>query len=343
MNLPGPEGPMDDTLKVRSETLPASGLETSSFRSPDQTGPDGLPLRAGPASRHNPCRQPGTAGSFLAEALQKRWRSYGKQLRKCQRDFSETTVHDLRVAARKLIAQLVMIEWAVAGTKIPKARRTLKGGLKALGELRDTQVQRLFIERRTARYPGLIPIRDSLRRRERRLKKSVAATVKGFKTRKLKKWISGVGERLTLESAHPCRSDRIATAAERATTRAFAEVVKQWRTIDPMKPRTVHRTRIAFKKFRYMVESLSPEFTGLKKSDLRALAQFQRRMGKIQDLEMMERTLADFAQKRRGREELLHPFHLYLQRSRTRTLRSLLKSADDLLTFWPPARRESGS
>jgi CHAD domain-containing protein len=268
--------------------------------------------------------------------LQRRWESYRAELRQCQQDFSEETVHELRVATRRLIAQLVMIECVTPRSTVQKARRLLKRRLKALGELRDTHVQRLFVERRAARYPELILVRDFLQRRERRLEESVADEVKGFKTRKLDKRISALGQHLARKPAVARGADRLATAVARAATRAFTEVVRRRQAIDPATPSTIHRTRIAFKKFRYMVESLSPDFTGLDKQDLRSLASYQRRMGLLQDLEVMQRCLANFVEKHRGMEDLLRPFSRYLKASRARGVRSFLKSADGVFRFWPP-------
>src|ERR1035438_10205657 len=41
---------------------------------------------------------PVAVGSILAAALDSRWHSYRKQLRRCQEQFSEEAVHELRVA-----------------------------------------------------------------------------------------------------------------------------------------------------------------------------------------------------------------------------------------------------
>jgi CHAD domain-containing protein len=270
--------------------------------------------------------------------LQKRWDLYREQLRSCQEGFSEETVHQLRVATRRLIAQLAMIEAVTPGETAQRVRRILKRRLKALGDLRDTHVLRLFIERRLERYPELTVVWNSLQRREHRMEKSVAAEVQGFKSRKLGRWISGVSLRLGLDPAEARGPQRMASGVEQATAQAFAEVVKRRRAIDPSHPGTIHRTRIAFKKFRYMVESLSPEFTGLAKSDLRALGRYQRRMGIIQDLEVMQQCITDYVREHDGMEESLRPFSRYLQDSRARKLRSFLNSADDVFCFWPPSR-----
>lgn len=279
-----------------------------------------------------------TAGPFLANALGSRWQTYRACIRSCQDDFSEQTVHKLRVATRRLIAQLLIVSCVTTIGTPEKARRVLKRRMKALGELRDTHVQRLFIQCRMARYPELILVEDVLRRRERRLQKAAAGKVKGFKTRKLEKWILALQLHLALTRPADGRPDQLLKAVTRATTKAFATLVSRRKAIDPAIPDTIHRTRIAFKKFRYMVESLSPDFTGFGRRQLRALAHYQQRMGILQDLEIIERCITGFVRQDEGIGRLMAPFSRHLQATRTRALRSFLKSADDLFEFWPPAR-----
>jgi CHAD domain-containing protein len=283
-----------------------------------------------------PWRLPGAVGPVLARSLRERWELYQARLKDCQKDFSAKTVHELRVATRRLMAQFVMLGCVTPGQVAEEARRLLKRRLKALGELRDAHVQRSFIERRMVRYPELLLVRDSLQRRERRLERVAAAEVKGFRTRKLGKWTLALEQHLARKSEQARGSDRLATAVARSTTKAFADVVRRRAAIDPANPATFHRTRIAFKKFRYMVESLSPDLTGMSKRELRALAHYQRRMGILQDLEVMQRCIMGFVNKRKGMESLLRPFVRYLQASRARALRSTLRSADQLFRFWPP-------
>jgi len=134
------------------------------------------------------------------------------------------------------------------------------------------------------------------------------------------------------------RQDDVLKAVTRATTMAFATLLGRRKTIDPANPETIHRTRIAFKKFRYMVESLSPDFTGLGETKLRVLARYQQRMGILQDLEIIERCITDFVRQDQGIGSLLAPFSRYLQATRARALRTFLKSADEVFEFWPPAR-----
>jgi CHAD domain-containing protein len=274
-------------------------------------------------------------GVFLAETLKCRWEAYRKQLRVCKRRFSEQTVHELRVASRRLIAQLVMLECVGVGKSEQGARRVLKRRLKALSELRDIHVQRLFIEQQMTRFPELSLVCEDLRRREKKLERVAAGRVKGFKTRKLRKSMESLEQRL---ARHSGQADHLAARVTQATAWAFADVVNRRQAIHPTKPATIHRTRIAFKKFRYMVESLSPEFTGLPKRDLRVLAIYQRKMGILQDLEVLQQMLCGFVQRNRCAAELLEPFARHLRARRARALRSFLKTADALYGFWPLAR-----
>jgi len=276
-------------------------------------------------------------GPFLANALGNRWKTYRACIRRCQDDFSEQSVHKLRVATRRLIAQLLIVGCVTPGRTSKMARRVLKRRLKALGELRDIHVQLLYIHLRMERFPELILLDDVLRRRERRLQKASARKVKGFKTRKLQKWILALQLHLAMRPPTDGRPDHLLKAVTQATTSAFATLISRRKAIDPADPETIHRTRIAFKKFRYMVEALSPDFTGLGRRQLRALAHYQQRMGTLQDLEIIERCISGFVRQDEGIGSLLEPFNRYLRTTRARALRAFLNSADDLFEFWPPS------
>ena len=99
----------------------------------------------------------------------------------------------------------------------------------------------------------------------------------------------------------------------------------------------MHRTRVAFKKFRYMVESLSPAMIDLGKPHLRRLSVYQRRMGRLQDLEILQACLADFVRIHPRVATMLKGFGHYLCRRHARVLRECLNHADDLFSFWNPS------
>ena len=280
---------------------------------------------------------PVAVGPILAAALDSRWQSYRKQLLHCQEKFSEEAVHELRVATRRLLAQLTLLGCVTPSATLEKARRILKRRLAALGDLRDTQVQRLFIEQKVPSFPELVLLRGWLQRRERRLAKSAANRVNRFKTRKLERWISALIRGLTANAHRSRVQDQLASAVLRAAALSFAKAVERRRAISLADLRTIHQTRVAFKRFRYIVESLSPGITGLSKRQLRTLAYYQRKMGIIQDLEVMQACLTRYSREDKKREALLRRFSRHLRQRRARALRSFLKSADRLFDFWPPA------
>ena len=280
---------------------------------------------------------PVAVGLVLAAALDSRWQSYCEQLRRCQEHFSEEAVHQLRVATRRLLAQITLLSCVAPSAEREKARRVLKRRLAALGDLRDAQVQRLFIEQKAVSFPELVLLRAWLQRRERRLAKSAAAKVACFKTRKLDRWTAVMIEGLTASARKSRVQSQLASAVLHAAAQAFTEAVERRRAIDPADPQTIHQTRVAFKRFRYTMETLSPAITGLSKRQLRALAYYQRKMGIIQDLEVMRACVAQYTRGDKKRDALLQRFSRHVLQRRARALRSFLKSADRLFEFWPPA------
>lgn len=330
-NLPPPGGQVAAALAAKPE-VPWPQLDTLAFPKPAATVPEpkGELIRA-------PWSLPPQAAPVLVLALISRWQAYRQELRECQRHFSEPAVHELRVATRRFMAQLIMLSSVTQGAEAERARRLLKRRLKALGALRDAHVMRLQAQRETARYPELLLVRDFLERRERRLEKSVATKVKKFKTGKLEQWVSCLAQRLVRQSARARQPDFLRQAVIQAAAEAYREVVRRREAIDAAVPATIHRTRIAFKRFRYTLEALSPDFTGLQNSELRSLARYQRRMGNLQDLEVMQACVTRFVGRCPQAEPLLRAFSKSLQQRRRRALHSFLKSADELDRFWPPA------
>lgn len=331
--LPGQPSRQPPQAFARSSILP---LPRPSPSLGDPTAQSGTPT---PTVRpFVPARLPLTVGSGLAEAVGQRWKSYRKELRNCQKQSSHDAVHELRVATRRLLAQFTLLGYVVPSAALEKARRVLKYRLATLGDLRDAQVQLGFLGQHAARFPEIELLSAWIERRERRLVRSTARKVSHFRTRKLGKWIAATSNDLAGHTTTSRARKQLTSAVLRATADAFAEAVRRRRAIDPADMGTIHRTRVAFKRFRYMMESLSPGITGLGKRQLRALAYYQRRMGIIQDLEVMQHSVASFVRERPKMAPALRPFCRYLRQRRARALRSFLTSADRLLEFWPPSR-----
>lgn len=277
------------------------------------------------------------AEPWPGQILRRRWEPYCERLKECRKSQSAESVHQLRVAIRRLISQVMLLDCVLPGDRPGKTLRKLKRQLKLLGPLRDNHVQQLFFERHATRFPELLLLRSWYRRREGKLLKAAAREVRRFDSRKLGKSIRAHIEALSMYSINESARHRLVTLALNHVAAAFAEAVERRRAIDFSDLATIHRTRVAFKKFRYLAESLPPAISGPGKRELRRMAGYQRRMGNIQDLEVIHAAIGELARREPGLEPLLRPFCAYLRRRRSRALLSFRKAADLLFEFRPRA------
>lgn len=140
-----------------------------------------------------------------------------------------------------------------------------------------------------------------------------------------------------------CRPRQAQTILLRAVNRAYARVVQLKARIDPGNTATIHRTRIAFKKFRYMVEALRPLLRGVTEQRLTEMRHYQAMMGDIQDLEVLLGTLGKFFQKREVKAESARHFRDELVRRRQWLARRYMDAADALHQFRPLPATETRS
>ena len=116
------------------------------------------------------------AATLLLKMLDMRCQRYQDCFKLCQKDFSKEAVHDLRVATRRLLIMLEILETLFLGMKGRKLRRELKRQLDCLDELMDTQVQIAFVEEEMAEVDGITAFIKYLNRREASLLKQVEHT-----------------------------------------------------------------------------------------------------------------------------------------------------------------------
>jgi CHAD domain-containing protein len=273
-------------------------------------------------------------GLALGETLLARWKSYQERVKECRDRPTLESVHELRVAIRRLISQFMLFSQMLPEHTPQKARNILKSELESLGTLRDSHVQRIFLQRQATKFPGLAALLKRLEREEAHLAKKASQNVHRFKSTTLEKAVASLLEFLKAQSRNGQTQRELANSALRCADGAFANVVERYRGIDRDDPRTIHRIRVAFKKFRYIVESFPPQLSGYSQSDLRALARYQRRMGNIQDFEViLQRVQGFLKQHQHARLDL---FSGYLRARRTRAVQSFLTTSSRLLQFWPP-------
>jgi CHAD domain-containing protein len=287
---------------------------------------------------------PGGLGRHLQASFKRLWRSYRKKLKRCQEKFSEAAVHGLRVETRRLLSEVELLGVLVADDRrIAEVRRELKKRLDAFDDLRDTQVELGLIKKGLRSFPELKALREEQRRREKRLVKRLAKNVKSSSLAGLVRNMVALKRTLTTRFTDSESEDRLFNMLIGAVTRAHGDAAELGRRIKPSDTSAIHRTRVAFKKFRYMVESLHPVLRGVGRKQLEEMHDYQVLMGDIQDIEVLRARMDKLVGKKKIEEGSLRPFRRELARRQRALINEYLHLADRLFTFWPPAPNRAAS
>ena len=292
------------------------------------------PTTARARSKPRPKPLPGFR-TLILDSLQDRWHTFRAALKRCQKQYSEEAVHDLRVATRRLISTLDLVGSIHADADLRKTRRALKRQLDMFGPLRDVQVQLLTIAKMVPSFPELQEFDHFLVKRERKLMQRLGKELQRVKTGKIRKSLAVATRQLeALLDTSAIQQEKWRDAIQVVET-AFSQVVERQQGLDPTDSATIHRMRVTFKKFRYMVEALAPMLDRISRKQLKAMNAFQGSMGDIQDADILLTSVWTFAHKRRAESQaaLAHALE-ELSHRRTALIETFLGSADTLFTFW---------
>lgn len=283
-----------------------------------------MPSDAAPALSH-----------VLLDSLEQRWRKYLKELRRSKRTFSEEAIHDLRVATRRLISTLMIVEMLIPDERVERMRRRLKRLFDACSPLRDTQVQLLALQPQVEKYPELETLVTILKVRERNLIRTIGKKAGRVTTAKWSRTVGWVKQTLREQFSHPLMHEAATAVVHGAVARAFATAVFFKERVVAAQPRTIHRARIAFKKFRYTMEALAPLLPELDKEQLKAMDTYQTRMGVIQDAEVLSGLVQRFAQGRTvAVRRKLAAFQRELQRQKRDLVDAYVNAHNEIYSFW---------
>jgi CHAD domain-containing protein/HD superfamily phosphodiesterase len=204
------------------------------------------------------------------------------QCEKVLRDFSSDPVHDLRTALRRCrsIADGVMIFDRHPSWK--KMKRAAKEVFSSLGELRDAQVMKQWIEELAAESDTAAKILgDFVVEREQAVKKTAAETLLHFDCKQWKTWATEL----------PSRAARI--PAEGPVLAQLA--LERWQEARDLHHRALrnrtktsfHDLRIGTKRLRYTVENFLPSLHEAWGQDLKDV---QDLLGEVHDLDVLWQT-----------------------------------------------------
>jgi CHAD domain-containing protein len=272
-------------------------------------------------------------------ALEGHWDDYRAQFKAGRREISEESIHNLRVAARRFLALIDIIRGLDPHPREKKMRRFLKKQLDQLDELHDAQVMLAETAQRLERLPQLSMFQTHLEKRMKKLTRAARKNMQASKPSDLKrqvKKIRAVAEKHSTEDGFSRRLLQTVDEAYSRITQALGEM-------DVKQPATIHHVRIAFKKFRYMIETIQPLLPGYPASYFDQMHNYQDAMGKIRDTTVLLGTLEEF-EKRHSKSVQddapdfdPKPIRLYYEKRLAALIRAYLKCKDELKTFWRAA------
>ena len=264
---------------------------------------------------------------LLLEALRERWKKYRRELTRCRKEFSNEAVHDVRVALRRLLSLIQLLNSVSPRPRLRKVRRALKEQLDEFADLRDTQVMLAEISRTIDGLPQLEKIQGHLEMVERGLLKELRKKLRKLNLKDVTRRIWKTRDALRDES-----KDNLVAPILRSVDDAFLAVKQRHGMIDPTRSATIHSVRVAFKKFRYMVEIIHPLLERFPDGNLKLMNGYQTLMGEIQDAEVFLQTLEGFTSSVLVSD--LDPVRRHYGSRHTDAISAYLKEKDILNNFW---------
>jgi CHAD domain-containing protein len=285
---------------------------------------------------------PPRLAGHLAESVRSARRRYRKRLACCQKKFSEKAVHGLRIETRRILALLDLLEALRFDDSLSKLRKTFKKRLDAFDDLRDTHVQRVLLKPMWADFPDAKDFKKHLRKCEQRLEGKVSRKIKTMKSGRLNRCLKEIEKSLRQCASHPPTGGST-TQSQQLLNGAFRRVIILRRQIRRNQPATIHRMRVAFKRFRYTAELLRPFLPSFTPQRLQRMKDFQDAAGNIQDVAVLLERIEKDIQHGEITSACVNKLRAELSRCERRAIDALMARIDELKTFEPKDSRPDGS
>jgi CHAD domain-containing protein len=198
-----------------------------------------------------------------------------------------TSLHQARVATRRLRAALPIVG---SGAKAEKLARSVRGLTRALGPIRELDVELLILDE--LEKGGDVPhsaidrLRVSIIEDRQHLQSDVRERIDDFDIDKLHKRAVSVVRKQT-EDKRPRDAGGVALARARAARRARRLAAAIDNAAGLYLPDRLHAVRIAVKKLRYTLELMPRAASSRNAARIRALKNAQDLLGRMHDLEVL--------------------------------------------------------
>ena len=270
----------------------------------------------------------------LAESVRTVRRRYRKRLARCQEKFSEKAVHDLRTETRRILALLDLLEAFRFEESLKKLRKAFKKRLDAFDDLRDTHVQLVLLKPMWKKFPEAADFKKHLCKCEKRLEAQMSREICRTKSGYLNRCLKELQKSLCDCAEHP-PTGRSTSLAQTLLGGAYRKVVILKRQIRRNQPATIHRLRVAFKRFRYTAELLQPFLPHFTEERLERMKDFQAAAGNIQDVAVLLERLTAEIKSGKVKPAWVKNLRGELLRLERRAIDSFMDRIEELKNFEP--------
>jgi len=197
------------------------------------------------------------------------------------------SLHQARVATRRLRAALPMV---ASGPKAEKLTRAVRRLTQALGPVRELDVELQILGE--LEKSGDVPrsatqrLRSSIAEERQRLQLRLRELIEGFDFDKVRKRAVAVARKAE-DAKRPRDPERVAVARERAARRARRLAAAIENAAGLYLPDRLHQVRIAVKKLRYTLELTDRPVASRPSARIRTLKTAQDLLGRMHDLEVL--------------------------------------------------------
>lgn len=280
-------------------------------------------------------KSPDAVLNDLIDTVHGATRCYCRRLERCRKKFSEKRIHALRIEIRRVLALLDLIERLHLVKPPLKCRKNFKKLLDDLDPLRDAQVQWDLLKPLWAVFPEAKSFKRLLSRREKSLRARLRHKIRRAKLTRQTRTLEELEEQL-------CRCAKQISGAENerriliALRSHFYRVAQSRRLVRGSNPASIHRLRVAFKRFRYACELVKSFLPGTRPL-LARMKSYQNAAGQVQDfvvlLDRMNKCVVRGELSKRALEKLRRE----LLRRQRQAVESFMDRIDDLFEFAPAA------
>jgi CHAD domain-containing protein len=270
------------------------------------------------------------ASQVLLEAIENGWRNYLTELKRCRTEFSNEAVHDLRVATRRMMAIIQLLNSIAPRPRLRKIIRAFKDQLDEFDDLRDTQVILAEISETLQELPELQAFQKHEQFIEEKLLRKLRKEIKKSNINELSKRI-----RKTQDAIENETNDDLEAQIMQAVDDAYLITKQRLGWVDLARSATIHRVRVAFKSFRYMVEIIQPLLNEFPPINSEWMNNYQSLMGEVQDAEVFMQTLADYSEHASFADP--DAIHRYYERRHAESISAFAEEMNQLHIFWRPA------